>query len=66
MKKSKKADAFSPHNLYKRLFPYMRGLVKYFFISVLAMVVVGVTGPLFASLLKPIIDNGFVDKNIEA
>lgn len=66
MKKSKKADAFSPHNLYKRLFPYMRGLVKYFFISVLAMIVVGVTGPLFAYLLKPIIDNGFVDKNIEA
>jgi ATP-binding cassette, subfamily B, bacterial MsbA len=66
MKNSKETKLYSPRNLYKRLFPYMRGLVKFFFISVLAMVVVGVTGPLFAYLLKPIIDNGFVDKNIEA
>lgn len=44
----------------------MRGLVKFFFLSVIAMIVVGATGPLFAYLLKPIIDNGFVEKNIEA
>ncbi|PIT24907.1 lipid A export permease/ATP-binding protein MsbA [Snodgrassella alvi] len=58
-------DLNSPRNIYKLLFPYMRGLLKYFFISVLAMVVVGFTGPLFASLLKPIIDNGFVEKNMD-
>lgn len=65
MKNEKLIDLYTPQKLYKRLFPYMRGLLKYFFISVLAMVVVGVTGPLFASLLKPIIDNGFVEKNLE-
>lgn len=43
----------------------MQGLLKFFFISVLAMIVVGITGPLFASLLKPIIDNGFVEKNLD-
>lgn len=66
MKKSNKTDIYSPSYLYKRLFPYMRGLVKFFFLSVIAMIVVGATGPLFAYLLKPIIDNGFVEKNIEA
>ena len=58
-------DLNSSRNIYKLLFPYMRGLLKYFFISVLAMIVVGITGPLFASLLKPIIDNVFVEKNID-
>ena len=62
----KQQDLYSQKNLYKRLFPYMRGLLKYFVISVIAMVIVGATGPVFASLLKPIINNGFVDKNIEA
>ena len=62
----KQQDPYSQKNLYKRLFPYMRGLLKYFVISVIAMIIVGVTGPAFASLLKPIINNGFVDKNIEA
>ena len=62
----KQQDPYSQKNLYKRLFPYMRGLLKYFVISVIAMVIVGATGPVFASLLKPIINNGFVDKNIEA
>ncbi|SCC01447.1 MULTISPECIES: lipid A export permease/ATP-binding protein MsbA [Snodgrassella] len=65
MNKNKPHDQYTSGKLYKRLFPYMRGLVKFFFISVLAMIVVGITGPLFASLLKPIIDNGFVEKNLE-
>ena len=65
MKNDKVSKLYTPKNLYKRLFPYMRGLFGYFFISLVAMIVVGVTGPLFASLLKPIIDNGFVEKNLE-
>lgn len=65
MNRNKTSAQYTSEKLYKRLFPYMRGLLKYFFISVLAMIVVGLTGPLFASLLKPIIDNGFVDKNLE-
>lgn len=66
MKLPKKMDLYTSRKLYKRLIPYLRGLLKYFVISVLAMIVVGITGPLFASLLKPIIDNGFVEKNLEA
>lgn len=62
----KNGDFYSLPELYRNLYPYMRGVLKYFFVSVLAMVVVGVTGPWFAALLKPIIDNGFVEKNIEA
>ena len=52
--------------LYKRLIPYLRGLWKYFAISVAAMLVVGVTGPAFAALIKPIINEGFVAKNLIA
>ncbi|MCP2039946.1 subfamily B ATP-binding cassette protein MsbA [Neisseria sp. HSC-16F19] len=52
--------------IYKRLIPYLKGLWRYFAISVLAMLVVGATGPVFASLIKPIIDEGFVEKNLNA
>ncbi|WP_239373502.1 lipid A export permease/ATP-binding protein MsbA [Snodgrassella gandavensis] len=62
----KNSDFYSLKELYRNLYPYMRGLLGYFFISVLAMIAVGVSGPWFAALLKPIIDNGFVEKNIEA
>ena len=65
MEKNVSVDLNSPKNIYKYLFPYMRGLLKLFFISVIAMIIVGITGPVFASLLKPIIDNGFVEKNME-
>lgn len=65
MNKSRQKNQYTSGKLYKRLFPYMKGLLKYFFTSVIAMIIVGITGPLFASLLKPIIDNGFVEKNLE-
>lgn len=59
-------DFYSLKEIYLNLYPYMRKLLGYFFISILAMIVVGVAGPWFAALLKPIIDKGFVDKNIES
>lgn len=65
MKKNTTAN-YSLTQIYRHLYPYMRGLFKHFFLSVLAMILVGVAGPWFASLLKPIIDHGFVDKNIHA
>ena len=52
--------------LYKRVLPYLQGLWQYFAISVIAMIIVGITGPAFASLIKPIINEGFVDKNLAA
>lgn len=62
----KHTDYYSLRELYRNLYPYMNKLLGYFFISVLAMIAVGIAGPWFAALLKPIIDNGFVDKNIDA
>lgn len=52
--------------LYRRLFPYLKGYWRIFTVAVAAMIVVAGTGPLFAWLLKPLIDEGFVAKNIEA
>ena len=62
----KHSDFYSLRELYRNLYPYMSKLLGYFFISILAMIAVGVAGPWFAALLKPIIDNGFVDKNLDA
>ena len=62
----KHSDFYSLRELYRNLYPYMSKLLGYFFISIFAMIAVGIAGPWFAALLKPIIDNGFVDKNIEA
>ncbi|MDO5058378.1 MAG: lipid A export permease/ATP-binding protein MsbA [Neisseria sp.] len=51
--------------LYKRLFGYLKSYWKLFLISVLAMLVVAGTAPLFAWLIKPLINEGFVEKNME-
>lgn len=59
----KKDDSWG---LYRRLMPYLQGLWRPFAISVLAMLVVGATGPVFAYLIKPIINEGFVEKNLAA
>lgn len=51
--------------LYKRLFGYLKSYWKLFLLSVLAMLVVAGTAPLFAWLIKPLINEGFVEKNME-
>lgn len=50
---------------YRRLLPYLKGYWRIFAISVIGMVVAAATGPLFAWLLKPIINEGFVEKNLQ-
>ncbi len=52
--------------LYLRLGGYLKGYWKVFSISLVAMVIAAATEPLFVSLLKPLIDEGFVEKNAQA
>ncbi|WP_425423472.1 lipid A export permease/ATP-binding protein MsbA [Stenoxybacter acetivorans] len=54
----------STWTLYKRILPYLHGLWRYFAVSVIAMIVVAATGPAFAYLIKPLINEGFVEKNM--
>lgn len=52
--------------LYKRILPYLHTLWPYFAAAIAAMLVVAATGPAFAYLIKPIINEGFVAKNMAA
>ncbi len=48
--------------IYRRLLAYTRPYWKGFALALLGMVVAAATEPLFPALLKPLLDNGFVDK----
>ena len=51
--------------LYRRLAVYLKGYWKVFTVAIVAMLVVAATMPLFGYLLKPLINEGFVDKNMQ-
>lgn len=51
--------------LYKRLLGYLKNYLPLFGLSVFSMLVVAATMPLFARLIKPLIDEGFVAKNMD-
>ncbi len=61
-----KNNHFNSFALYKRLLGYLRRYVKVFAVSLLAMAVAAATEPLFVSLMRPLIDDGFVGKDIQA
>ena len=52
--------------LYRRLFGYLKNYLRVFVVAVIGMIVVAATGPIFAWLLKPLINEGFVEKNLSA
>lgn len=52
--------------LYKKLWSYMRVYWKRFIISIIAMVVTAATEPAFARIMKPLIDNGFINQEHSA
>ncbi|WP_225748553.1 lipid A export permease/ATP-binding protein MsbA [Eikenella sp. Marseille-P7795] len=52
--------------LYRRLFGYLKNYLRIFIAAVIGMIVVAATGPIFAWLLKPLINEGFVEKNLAA
>ena len=49
--------------LYKRLLVYLRGYWKVFALSLVTMSIAAATEPAFVSLMKPLVDGGFVDKD---
>ena len=52
--------------LYRRLLTYLKDYWKIFSISLVAMTVAASTEPLFARLMKPLIDGGFVNRDESA
>ncbi len=52
--------------LYWRLAGYLKRYWKMFAISLVSMTIAAATEPLFVALLKPLIDEGFVEKNAQA
>lgn len=59
-------QAASNWELYKRLLGYLKSYWKMFIVSVVAMLIVAGTMPAFGYLLKPLINEGFVDKNMKS
>ncbi|OSI12141.1 hypothetical protein BV914_12065, partial [Neisseria dumasiana] len=51
--------------LYTRLLGYLKNYWKIFSFAVFSMLVVAATMPAFGYLLKPLINEGFVDKNMQ-
>ncbi|TIC83438.1 lipid A export permease/ATP-binding protein MsbA [Crenobacter intestini] len=49
--------------LYKRVMGYLRPHWKIFLLSIITMTIAAATEPLFARLMKPLIDGGFVDRD---
>ncbi|MBR6025999.1 MAG: lipid A export permease/ATP-binding protein MsbA [Neisseriaceae bacterium] len=56
----------SKKTLYQRLYRYLIGYWKIFIIAIIAMLVVAATGPAFAALIKPLINDGFVERNLQS
>lgn len=65
MKRKEKQSFLQKYWVYLRLWSYLKKYWKIFIISVIAMVITAATIPAFASLMKPLINEGFVEKNME-
>ncbi len=61
--KNKEINLQSSLKLYMRIYSYMSEYLGRFLISVAAMIVAAITEPMFARIMKPLIDKGFVDQN---
>jgi ATP-binding cassette, subfamily B, bacterial MsbA len=57
------SDSFA---LYLRLLRYLRQYWRVFIASLVAMSVAAATEPAFVALMKPLVDQGFVEKNLES
>ncbi|MDX1528211.1 MAG: lipid ABC transporter permease/ATP-binding protein, partial [Gammaproteobacteria bacterium] len=51
--------------LYRRLLGHVAPYWRIFALSILAMVVLALTEPAIAAILKPTLDGTFVDKNVD-
>lgn len=55
----------SIQEIYPRLAIYLKRYWKHFLLSIISMLIVAGSNPLFAWLIKPLINEGFVAKNME-
>jgi subfamily B ATP-binding cassette protein MsbA len=55
----------SARQIYRRLLGYARPYWRVFLISILAMLAYAATEPLFAAMMKPLLDGSFVDRDVE-
>jgi subfamily B ATP-binding cassette protein MsbA len=53
----------SAREIYRRLLGYVRPYWKMFAISIAGMLVFGLTEPLFAAMIKPLLDGSFVERD---
>jgi subfamily B ATP-binding cassette protein MsbA len=53
----------SARSVYRRLLGYVRPYWKMFAIAIFGMLVFGATEPLFAAMIKPLLDGSFVDRD---
>ncbi len=53
----------SAREIYRRLMGYVRPYWKMFAISIAGMLVFGLTEPLFAAMIKPLLDGSFVERD---
>ncbi|NEX18563.1 MAG: lipid A export permease/ATP-binding protein MsbA [Halochromatium sp.] len=53
----------SARDIYRRLLGYVRPYWKMFAISIAGMLVFGLTEPLFAAMIKPLLDGSFVERD---
>ncbi|NEV63503.1 lipid A export permease/ATP-binding protein MsbA [Thiorhodococcus minor] len=51
--------------IYRRLLGYVRPYWRMFVLSILGMLIFAATEPLFAAMMKPLIDGSFVERDIE-
>lgn len=51
--------------LYRRIFKYLRRYILIFIVATVSMMIVAATMPMFARLMKPLIDQGFVEQNMQ-
>jgi subfamily B ATP-binding cassette protein MsbA len=56
------ADA---HEIYRRLLHYVKPYWRIFVLSIVGMLIFAATEPLFAAMMKPLIDGSFVERNEE-
>ncbi|MBK1648265.1 lipid A export permease/ATP-binding protein MsbA [Rhabdochromatium marinum] len=58
-------SSISARDLYARLLGYARPYWRMFALSIAGMLVFAVTEPLFAALIKPLLDGSFVERDLE-
>ncbi|KAA6185792.1 lipid A export permease/ATP-binding protein MsbA [Thiohalocapsa marina] len=63
MREEHAVDVFSGGDTYRRLLRYVRPYWRMFALSIVGMLVFAATEPVFAAMIKPLLDGSFVDRD---